>query len=51
MELFGPVYSITKLPWTDEELPIFEFKKRSDYIDYNEAKKIYAQVTDTYTFL
>lgn len=23
--LFGPVYAITKLPWTDKTLPIFEY--------------------------
>lgn len=38
---FGPVYAITRLPWTAEELPVFEYRKRQDYIPYEEAIKLY----------
>lgn len=38
---FGPVYAITQLPWTDEKLPVFEYRKRQEYIPYEEAKKLY----------
>ena len=43
---FGPVYAITKLPWTDEELPVFEYKNRKDYIGYREAKELYKQAME-----
>lgn len=39
--VFGPVYAITKLPWSEELLPVFEYRKREDYIGYEEAKRLY----------
>ena len=41
--VFGPVYAITKLPWTSEQLPVFEYKKHEDYIEYDEAKNLYKE--------
>ena len=41
--VFGPVYSITKLPWISDKLPVFEYKKHEDYIEYNEAKRLYKE--------
>lgn len=46
MGLFGPIYSITKLPWTSEQLPVFEYRKKEDYINYDEAKKLYKEVVE-----
>lgn len=39
--IFGPVYAITKLPWQDKELPVFEYRKKEDYIKEDEAQKLY----------
>lgn len=38
---FGPVYSITKLPWTSESLPFFELKDKKDYTSLPISSEIY----------
>ncbi len=42
----GPVYAITKLPWSDETLPVFEYKERADYMEHRVAKEKYFQICD-----
>ena len=37
----GPIYSITKLPWSSEELPMYEPRNYKDYLSYNQAMRIY----------
>ena len=32
--VYGAVYAITRIPWTGEKIPVFEYKKREDYV-YN----------------
>lgn len=39
---FGPVYSITKLPWSSESLPIFKLKERKDYTTSSIPSDIYS---------
>ena len=39
---FGPVYSITKLPWSSESLPLFELKEQKDYITSPISDEIYS---------
>ncbi len=41
---FGPVYALTRLPWTTERLPVFEYRSPQDYIGYDTAKELYQQV-------
>ena len=38
--VYGPIYSITKLPWSNRTLPLFEFKSECDYVDYDAAYEI-----------
>lgn len=37
----GPIFSLTKLPWSDEILPLFEYKERKDYISWVKAHEAY----------
>lgn len=37
----GDVYSITKLPWSEEKLPIMKWKCWQDYISYEDGLKEY----------
>ena len=38
---FGPVYSITKLPWSNESLPVFKLKERKCYVSSPIADELY----------
>ncbi|NMA50887.1 MAG: hypothetical protein GX951_03445 [Mollicutes bacterium] len=37
----GDVYSITKLPWSEEKLPIMKWKRWQDYTSYEDGLKEY----------
>jgi len=43
---FGPVYAITRLPWSSEVLPIFVKRNKTDYIDYDEAEDTYKRMQE-----
>ena len=43
---YGPIFAITRLPWADQELPIFKFKDYKDYIGYEEALNLYHQAIE-----
>ena len=44
---FGPVFSITKLPWSNESLPIFKLKERKDYTSSPIPDEIYRLCKET----
>ena len=41
-----PIYAITRLPWSEQKLPVFKYRKRKDYIDYDEANNLYKKATE-----
>lgn len=40
---YGPIYAITKFPWSNSEIPIFKRRQREDYISQQEAQKLYSK--------
>lgn len=41
---FGPVYAITKLPWSDEKLPLYVPKNKDNYVSYEDAMVKFAEL-------
>lgn len=37
----GPIFSLTRLPWSNEVLPHFEYKERKDYTSWAKAHSAY----------
>ena len=49
-DFYGPIYSITRLPWSSEKLPLFKYKKFSEYTESDEAQRIFEQLlSELYT--
>ena len=42
--IFGPVYAVTKLPWSDKELPLFVSRSKDSLVSYEDALVKYAEV-------